>query len=233
MRKTADGKDYLVVATTRPETMLGDTAVAVHPEDERYQSLIGKTVVLPLANREIPIIADEYVDREFGTGVVKITPAHDFNDYEVGKRHSLPMVNVLTLNADIRDEAEIIGTDGKPLAGYEATIPADYRGLERFAARKKIVADFEALGLLDEIKPHDLKVPYGDRGGVPIEPMLTDQWYVSVKPLADVAIKAVEDGEIQFVPKQYETFTSLGCVIFKIGVSLANFWWGTPYSCVV
>ena len=139
--------------------MLGDTAVAVHPEDERYQSLIGKTVVLPLANREIPIIADEYVDREFGTGVVKITPAHDFNDYEVGKRHSLPMVNVLTLNADIRDEAEIIGTDGKPLAGYEATIPEDYRGLERFAARKKIVADFEALGLLDEIKTTRFESP--------------------------------------------------------------------------
>ena len=224
--KTADGKDYLVVATTRPETMLGDTAVAVHPEDERYQSLIGKTVVLPLANREIPIIADEYVDREFGTGVVKITPAHDFNDYEVGKRHSLPMVNVLTLNADIRDEAEIIGTDGKPLAGYEATIPADYRGLERFAARKKIVADFEALGLLDEIKPHDLKVPYGDRGGVPIEPMLTDQWYVSVKPLADVAIKAVEDGEIQFVPKQYENLYFSWMRDIQDSCISRQLWWG-------
>ena len=224
--KTADGKDYLVVATTRPETMLGDTAVAVHPEDERYQSLIGKTVVLPLANREIPIIADEYVDREFGTGVVKITPAHDFNDYEVGKRHSLPMVNVLTLNADIRDEAEIIGTDGKPLAGYEATIPADYRGLERFVARKKIVADFEALGLLDEIKPHDLKVPYGDRGGVPIEPMLTDQWYVSVKPLADVAIKAVEDGEIQFVPKQYENLYFSWMRDIQDWCISRQLWWG-------
>ena len=224
--KTADGKDYLVVATTRPETMLGDTAVAVHPEDERYQSLIGKTVVLPLANREIPIIADEYVDREFGTGVVKITPAHDFNDYEVGKRHSLPMVNVLTLNADIRDEAEIIGTDGKPLAGYEAIIPADYRGLERFAARKKIVADFEALGLLDEIKPHDLKVPYGDRGGVPIEPMLTDQWYVSVKPLADVAIKAVEDGEIQFVPKQYENLYFSWMRDIQDWCISRQLWWG-------
>ena len=224
--KTADGKDYLVVATTRPETMLGDTAVAVHPEDERYQSLIGKTVILPLANREIPIIADEYVDREFGTGVVKITPAHDFNDYEVGKRHSLPMVNVLTLNADIRDEAEIIGTDGKPLAGYEATIPSDYRGLERFAARKKIVADFEALGLLDEIKPHDLKVPYGDRGGVPIEPMLTDQWYVSVKPLADVAIKAVEDGEIQFVPKQYENLYFSWMRDIQDWCISRQLWWG-------
>ena len=183
-------------------------------------------MVLPLANREIPIIADEYVDREFGTGVVKITPAHDFNDYEVGKRHSLPMVNVLTLNADIRDEAEIIGTDGKPLAGYEATIPADYRGLERFAARKKIVADFEALGLLDEIKPHDLKVPYGDRGGVPIEPMLTDQWYVSVKPLADVAIKAVEDGEIQFVPKQYENLYFSWMRDIQDWCISRQLWWG-------
>ncbi|MCK3655521.1 valine--tRNA ligase [Pasteurellaceae bacterium Macca] len=224
--KTADGKDYLVVATTRPETMLGDTAVAVHPDDERYQSLIGKTVVLPLANREIPIIADDYVDREFGTGVVKITPAHDFNDYEVGKRHQLPMVNVLTLNADIRDEAEIIGTDGKPCHNYQADIPADYRGLERFVARKKIVADFEALGLLEEIKPHDLKVPYGDRGGVPIEPMLTDQWYVSVKPLAEVATKAVEDGEIQFVPKQYENLYFSWMRDIQDWCISRQLWWG-------
>ncbi|ACE62214.1 valine--tRNA ligase [Actinobacillus pleuropneumoniae] len=224
--KTADGKDYLVVATTRPETVLGDTAVAVHPEDERYQSLIGKTVVLPLANREIPIVADEYVDREFGTGVVKITPAHDFNDYEVGKRHGLPMVNVMTMNADIRAEAEIIGTDGKPLTTYEAKIPADYQGLERFAARKKVVADFEALGLLDEIKPHDLKVPYGDRGGVPIEPMLTDQWYVSVKPLAEVATKAVEDGEIQFVPKQYENLYFSWMRDIQDWCISRQLWWG-------
>ncbi|HDL4662823.1 TPA: valine--tRNA ligase, partial [Mannheimia haemolytica] len=224
--KTADGLDYLVVATTRPETMLGDTAVAVHPEDERYQALIGKSVILPLANREIPIIADEYVDREFGTGVVKITPAHDFNDYEVGKRHGLPMVNVMTLNADIRAEAEIIGTDGKPLSDYTAPIPADYQGLERFAARKKIVADFEALGLLDQIKPHDLKVPYGDRGGVPIEPMLTDQWYVSVKPLAEVATKAVEDGEIQFVPKQYENLYFSWMRDIQDWCISRQLWWG-------
>ncbi|WAX70432.1 valine--tRNA ligase [Gallibacterium anatis] len=224
--KTADGKDYLVVATTRPETMLGDTAVAVHPEDERYQSLIGKTVILPLANREIPIIADDYVDREFGTGVVKITPAHDFNDYEVGKRHQLPMVNVMTLNADIRDEAEIIGVDNKPLANYVAEIPEKYRGMERFAARKQIVADFEALGLLEEIKPHDLKVPYGDRGGVPIEPMLTDQWYVSVKPLAEVAIKAVEDREIQFVPKQYENLYFSWMRDIQDWCISRQLWWG-------
>ncbi|HHT7889423.1 valine--tRNA ligase [Pasteurella multocida] len=224
--KTADGKDYLVVATTRPETMLGDTAVAVHPEDERYQSLIGKTVVLPLANREIPIIADDYVDREFGTGVVKITPAHDFNDYEVGKRHQLPMVNVMTLNADIRAEAEIIGSDGKILENYTALIPTKYQGMERFAARKQIVADFEELGLLDEIKPHDLKVPYGDRGGVPIEPMLTDQWYVSVKPLAEVAVKAVEDGEIQFVPKQYENLYFSWMRDIQDWCISRQLWWG-------
>ncbi|HDR0673162.1 TPA: valine--tRNA ligase [Pasteurella multocida] len=224
--KTADGKDYLVVATTRPETMLGDTAVAVHPEDERYQSLIGKTVVLPLANREIPIIADDYVDREFGTGVVKITPAHDFNDYEVGKRHQLPMVNVMTLNADIRAEAEIIGSDGKILESYTALIPTKYQGMERFAARKQIVVDFEELGLLDEIKPHDLKVPYGDRGGVPIEPMLTDQWYVSVKPLAEVAVKAVEDGEIQFVPKQYENLYFSWMRDIQDWCISRQLWWG-------
>ncbi|OBX08610.1 valine--tRNA ligase [Gallibacterium salpingitidis] len=224
--KTADGLDYLVVATTRPETMLGDTAVAVHPEDERYQNLIGKTVVLPLVNREIPIIADEYVDQEFGTGVVKITPAHDFNDYEVGKRHQLPMVNVLTLNADIREQAEVFTFEGKPNQDYAAEIPANYRGLERFAARKQIVAEFEALGLLEEIKPHDLKVPYGDRGGVPIEPMLTDQWYVSVKPLAEVAIKAVEDGEIQFVPKQYENLYFSWMRDIQDWCISRQLWWG-------
>ncbi|WP_439236283.1 valine--tRNA ligase [Lonepinella koalarum] len=224
--KTAEGKDYLVVATTRPETVLGDTAVAVHPEDERYQSLIGKSVILPLVNREIPIVADDYVDREFGTGCVKITPAHDFNDYEVGKRHNLPMVNVMTLNADIREIAEIVGSDGKILENYTAVIPADYQGLERFAARKKVVADFEALGLLEEIKPHDLKVPYGDRGGVPIEPMLTDQWYVSVKPLAEVATKAVEDGEIQFVPKQYENLYFSWMRDIQDWCISRQLWWG-------
>ena len=224
--KTADGLDYLVVATTRPETILGDTAVAVHPEDERYQSLIGKTVLLPLANREIPIVADDYVDREFGTGVVKITPAHDFNDYEVGKRHNLPMVNVLTLNADIRDQAEVLNSDGKVNDDYQAFIPENYRGLERFVARKQLVAEFEALGLLDQIKPHDLKVPYGDRGGVPIEPMLTDQWYVSVAPLAKEAIRAVEDGEIQFVPKQYENLYFSWMRDIQDWCISRQLWWG-------
>ncbi|AWX15141.1 valine--tRNA ligase [Mergibacter septicus] len=224
--KTAEGLDYLVVATTRPETMLGDTAVAVHPEDERYQNLIGKTVLLPLVNREIPIIADDYVEKEFGTGVVKITPAHDFNDYEVGKRHHLPMVNVFTLNADIRDQAEVLTFDGKLHPDYQAIIPEDYQGLERFAARKKIVADFEQLGLLEEIKPHDLKVPYGDRGGVPIEPMLTDQWYVSVAPLAKEAIRAVEEGEIKFVPKQYENLYFSWMRDIQDWCISRQLWWG-------
>lgn len=224
--KTAEDLDYLVVATTRPETMLGDTAVAVHPEDARYQNLIGKSVILPIVNREIPIIADEYVDKEFGTGVVKITPAHDFNDYEVGKRHQLPMVNVLTLNADIREQAEVFTWEGKPNEHYQADIPERYRNVERFAARKQIVAEFDALGLLEEIKPHDLKVPYGDRGGVPIEPMLTDQWYVSVKPLAEVAIKAVEDGEIQFVPKQYENLYFSWMRDIQDWCISRQLWWG-------
>lgn len=224
--KTADGLDYLVVATTRPETMLGDTAVAVHPEDERYSALIGQSVVLPIANREIPIVADDYVEREFGTGVVKITPAHDFNDYEVGKRHKLPMVNILTKNADIRDVAEILNSDGRETKDYEAIIPEDYRGLERFVARKKIINDFEALNLLEKIEPHALKVPYGDRGGVPIEPMLTDQWYVSVQPLAKTAIEAVEQGEIQFVPKQYENLYFSWMNDLQDWCISRQLWWG-------
>ncbi|MBV7387417.1 valine--tRNA ligase [Pasteurellaceae bacterium TAE3-ERU1] len=224
--KTAEGLDYLVVATTRPETMLGDTAVAVHPDDERYQNLIGKTVMLPLVNREIPIVADDYVDREFGTGVVKITPAHDFNDYEVGKRHQLPMVNVLTLNADIRERAEVFDDKGREISDFEAIIPSQYQGLERFAARKLIVQEFDQLDLLEKIQPHDLKVPYGDRGGVPIEPMLTDQWYVSVAPLAKEAIRAVEDGEIEFVPKQYENLYFSWMRDIQDWCISRQLWWG-------
>ncbi|WJY14657.1 valine--tRNA ligase [Pectobacteriaceae bacterium CE90] len=202
--KTADGKDYLVVATTRPETVLGDTGVAVNPEDPRYNDLIGKEVILPLIGRRIPILGDEHADMEKGTGCVKITPAHDFNDYEVGKRHALPMINVLTFDGDIRQEAEIFDTNGETSTVYSDEIPSQLRGLERFAARKAVVAAFDELGLLEEIKIHDYTVPYGDRGGVVIEPMLTDQWYVRTAPLAKVAVEAVEDGQIQFVPKQYE-----------------------------
>ncbi len=179
----ADGSGHLVVATTRPETMLGDTAVAVHPDDERYRHLVGKQIRLPLADRLIPIVADDYVDPAFGSGCVKITPGHDFNDYELGKRHALPLINILDANATLNDE-----------------VPARYRGLDRFEARKLVVADFEALGLVEKIEPHTLPVPRGDRSGAVLEPWLTDQWYVRIAPLAEPAIKAVEDGRIRFVP---------------------------------
>ena len=223
---TADGKDYIIVATTRPETMLGDTAVAVNPKDERYQNLIGKNVMLPLVNREIPIIADDYVDMEFGTGCVKITPAHDFNDYEVGKRHNLPLVNVLTIDAAIREQAEAFNFDGSVNMEVDVTLPETYRGDDRFVARKKVVADLEALGLLEKIDDHALKVPKGDRSGVVVEPFLTDQWYVRVAPLAEPAIKAVENGDIQFVPKQYENMYFAWMRDIQDWCISRQLWWG-------
>ncbi|MFZ1874327.1 MAG: valine--tRNA ligase [Chania sp.] len=223
---TAEGKDYLVVATTRPETVLGDTGVAVNPEDPRYKDLIGKELILPLVNRRIRILGDEHADMEKGTGCVKITPAHDFNDYEVGKRHGLPMINILTFDGDIRQEAEVFDTLGEASTAYSSEIPAEFRGLERFAARKAVVAAFDELGLLDEIKPHDLTVPYGDRGGVVIEPMLTDQWYVRTAPLAKVAVEAVEQGEIQFVPKQYENMYFSWMRDIQDWCISRQLWWG-------
>ena len=183
----ADGSGALVVATTRPETMLGDTAVAVHPDDARYQAFIGKSIKLPITGRLIPIIADEYVEQDFGTGCVKITPAHDFNDYEMGKRHNLEIINILTDDAKINDVA-----------------PAEYQGLDRFVARKKIVEDLQASGVLIKIEDHKLKVPRGDRSGAVIEPYLTDQWYVAVEELAKPAIEAVKSGEIKFVPENWD-----------------------------
>ncbi len=180
-------KDFLTVATTRPETMLGDSAVAVDPNDERYQHLIGKTVDLPLCGRTLPIIADDYVDPEFGTGVVKITPAHDFNDYEVGQRHDLPLNNIFTIDAKINDQS-----------------PEAYRGMDRYVARKQIIKDLDALGLLDKIDDHKLMVPRGDRSNTVVEPLLTDQWYVKVQPLADPAIDAVKSGKIKFVPANWD-----------------------------
>lgn len=224
--KTAEGKDYIVVATTRPETMLGDTGVAVNPEDPRYKDLIGKEILLPIVNRLIPIVGDEHADMEKGTGCVKITPAHDFNDYEVGKRNQLPMINILTFNADIRESAEVFTTNGEASDVYSTEIPAKYQGMERFEARKAIVAEFEELGLLEEIKDHDLTVPYGDRGGVVIEPMLTDQWYVRAAPLAEPAVKAVEDGEIQFVPKQYENMYFSWMRDIQDWCISRQLWWG-------
>jgi len=176
-------RDYLVVATTRPETMLGDSALAVHPEDERYAHMVGKTVKLPLTDREIPIIADTYVERDFGTGVVKITPAHDFNDYQVGQRHNLPLINILTPSAAINDVA-----------------PEKYRGLDRYEARKQILADLENEELLVETKPHKLQVPKGDRTGQVIEPYLTDQWFVKMDTLGERGLKLANDGDVRFVP---------------------------------
>lgn len=179
--------EYIVVATTRPETMLGDTAVAVHPEDERYAKYIGKMIDLPLCGRQIPIIADDYVDPEFGTGCVKITPAHDFNDYEMGVRHNLPMINIFTDEASINNE-----------------MPEAYRGLDRFDARKQIVADFEAAGLLEKIVPHKLMIPRCDRTNQIVEPYLTDQWFVDAKTLAKPAIEAVKNKDIKFIPQNWE-----------------------------
>lgn len=204
-----DGSGHLTVATTRPETMLGDTAVAVNPNDERYKALIGKTITLPLVGREIPIIADDYVDQEFGTGCVKITPAHDFNDYEMGQRHSLPMINILTDDAHINSSA-----------------PEKYQGMERFDARKAVVADLDELGLLEKIDNHTLKVPRGDRSGVVIEPYLTNQWYVKTAPLAEEAVAAVEDGRIEFVPKQYENMYFSWMRDIQDWCISRQLWWG-------
>ncbi|PTU75584.1 valine--tRNA ligase [Pseudomonas indoloxydans] len=225
-KKTAEGKDYLIVATTRPETMLGDSAVAVHPEDERYKALIGSYVELPLVGRRIPIIADDYCDPEFGTGCVKITPAHDFNDYEVGKRHNLPLINIFDKNAAVLTTAQVFNLDGSVNEQIEANIPAQFAGLDRFEARKQIVAAFEAAGLLEKIEDHALKVPKGDRSGTVIEPWLTDQWYVSTKPLAEKAIAVVESGEIQFVPKQYENMYFSWMRDIQDWCISRQLWWG-------
>ncbi|MDH5357066.1 MAG: valine--tRNA ligase [Gammaproteobacteria bacterium] len=204
-----DGSGHLVVATTRPETMLGDTAVAVHPEDERYQHLIGKTITLPLVGREIPIIGDDYVDREFGTGCVKITPAHDFNDAEMGQRHNLEKINILTIDAAINENA-----------------PEKYRGLDRYEARDVIVHDLKELGLLEGIKDHTLMVPRGDRSGAVIEPLLTDQWYVKADVLAEPAVKAVQEGKIKFVPANWDkTFYNWMDGIQDWCIS-RQIWWG-------
>ena len=183
----SETQEYLIVATTRPETMLGDTAVAVHPDDERYKHLVGKEIALPLSDRRIPIIADRYVDQEFGTGCVKITPGHDFNDYDMGKRHDLPIINILNDDASLNTD-----------------VPTAYQGLDRYEARKQVTADLDGLGLLDKVEDHMMAVPRGEKSGVVVEPYLSDQWYVKIQPLADPAIEAVENGSIEFVPKNAE-----------------------------
>jgi valyl-tRNA synthetase len=228
LKEPVDGLDYIVVATTRPETMLGDAAVAVHPDDERYKNLVGKEVVLPLTDRTLPVIADDYVDPEFGTGCVKITPAHDFNDYEVWSRHkdseafkALPakgLINIFSKDAKIKsdeiqdfeighrapDKDGLTWSDGDVTEITTYVIPEKYRGLDRYEARKQIVADLDAEGLLEKIEDHKLMVPRGDRSHAVVEPYLTDQWYVKIQPLADPAIKAVEDGDIKFVPENWD-----------------------------
>ncbi len=210
IRYPVEGSDEaLIVATTRPETLLGDMAVAVHPEDERYQHLIGKHVRLPLAERTIPIIADDYVDKEFGTGCVKITPAHDFNDYQVGNRHHLEPLGIFTLDAKINEFA-----------------PAEYQGMERFEARKRIVADLEAQGLLVEIKAHKLMVPRGDRTHAVIEPMLTDQWYVAMDGIARRALQAVADGEVKFVPDNWTHVYNQWLENIQDWCISRQLWWG-------
>ena len=224
--KTQDGKNYLVVATTRPETLLGDTAVAVNPEDARYQHLIGQTVTLPITGRIVPIVGDDKaVDMEFGTGCVKITPAHDFNDYETGKRHNLPMINIFDSSAHILPEMQIF-TDLQTKEPQLETTPSEYAGLERFAARKKMVEQSEAEGWLEEIKPHDLKVPKGDRSNTIVEPWLTDQWYVSIEKLAKPAIEAVEDGRTEFVPAQYKNMYMAWMRDIQDWCISRQLWWG-------
>ncbi len=204
-----DGTGYLVVATTRPETMLGDSAVAVHPDDERYRHLVGRQLRLPLAGRNIPIIADAYVDPAFGSGCVKITPAHDFNDYEVGQRHGLPLINILTPEAALNDN-----------------VPPAYRGLDRGVARARVVDDLQALGLVERIEPHKLTVPRGDRTNAVLEPLLTDQWFVDIKPLAAPAIHAVEAGHIRFVPENWSGVYFEWMRKIKDWCISRQLWWG-------
>jgi valyl-tRNA synthetase len=221
----ADGSGHLVVATTRPETLLGDTAVAVHPEDERYRHMIGQQVRLPLTGRLVPIVADDYVDPAFGTGCVKITPAHDFNDFEVGKRHQLPLINVLDRDARILAEFQSLACGTYDVTGSEAC-PESLAGLDRIIARKKILAVAEGEGWLVKTEPHSLKVPRGDRSGVVIEPWLTDQWYVKTDVLGKQALKAVEDGRIQFVPKQYENMYFSWMRNLQDWCISRQLWWG-------
>ncbi len=205
----AEGTGHVTIATTRPETMLADVAVAFHPDDERYRGLDGRRLALPLTGRTIPLIADEFADPAFGTGCVKLTPAHDFNDYEVGQRRGLPLLNILTADAKVNDEA-----------------PAAYRGLDRFEARKRVVADLEAAGLLEKAEPHRLTIPRGDRSGAVIEPWLTDQWYVRIAPLAGPAIRAVEDGRIRFVPENWDRTYFEWMRNIKDWCISRQLWWG-------
>ncbi len=222
---TQDGKNYLVVATTRPETLLGDTAVAVNPSDERYAHLVGKTITLPITGRVVPIVADDYVEKDFGTGCVKITPAHDFNDYELGRRHSLPLINILDERANILAAMEVY-PDLQTREPELETTPSEYAGLERFAARKFLVEQAGDQGWLEDIEDYALKAPRAERGGTIVEPWLTDQWYVAVKELAKPAIDAVEDGSIEFVPAQYKNMYMSWMTDLQDWCISRQLWWG-------
>ncbi|WP_201510301.1 valine--tRNA ligase, partial [Psychrobacter alimentarius] len=222
---TQDGKNYLVVATTRPETLLGDTAVAVNPSDERYAHLVGKTITLPITGRVVPIVADDYVESDFGTGCVKITPAHDFNDYELGRRHSLPLINILDERANILPAMEVY-PDLQTREPELETTPSEYAGLERFAARKFLVEQAKDQGWLEDIEDYALKAPRAERGGTIVEPWLTDQWYVAVKELAKPAIDAVEDGSIEFVPAQYKNMYMAWMTDLQDWCISRQLWWG-------
>ncbi|WP_201592037.1 valine--tRNA ligase [Psychrobacter fozii] len=222
---TQDGKNYLVVATTRPETLLGDTAVAVNPSDERYAHLVGKTITLPITGRVVPIVADDYVEKDFGTGCVKITPAHDFNDYELGRRHSLPLINILDERANILPAMEVY-PDLQTREPELETTPSEYAGLERFAARKFLVEQAGEQGWLEDIEDYALKAPRAERGGTIVEPWLTDQWYVAVKELAKPAIDAVEDGSIEFVPAQYKNMYMSWMTDLQDWCISRQLWWG-------
>lgn len=224
--KTAEGKDYLLVATTRPETLLGDTAVAVNPSDERYKSVVGKDLILPLVGRRIPVVADIHADMTAGTGCVKITPAHDFNDNAVGKRHKLCMLNIFTEDARVREECEVFDTNGVKTDAVSGFIPEKYRGMDRFDARDAMVKDLQDLGLLDHIEDHKLSQPFGDRGGVPIEPLLTDQWYVKASVLGKPAVEAVKDGRIKFVPAQYTNMYYSWMNDLQDWCISRQLWWG-------
>ncbi len=223
---TKDGKPYIVIATTRPETMFGDVAVMVHPEDARYLDLIGQEVELPFCSRCIPVIADEQVDINFGTGCVKVTPAHDFHDYEVGQRHQLPLMNIFNQDASLRHHLEVFASDGTAQPNLNLALPVAYQGQDRYQVRKQLIQDLDAQGLLEKVLPHQLVLPMGDRSGVVIEPMLMDQWYVHVAPLAQQAVDSVQAGKMSFVPKQYENMFFSWMRDVQDWCVSRQLWWG-------
>ncbi|WWO99195.1 MAG: valine--tRNA ligase [Candidatus Dasytiphilus stammeri] len=224
--KTKQGKTYLVVATTRPETLIGDTAIAIHPQDDRYQTLVGKFVLLPIIKRRIPIIADENIEMHKGTGCMKVTPAHDFHDYEIAQRHKLPMINILNFDGTIRTCCEIFDYHGNKSNIYSSILPKIFHNLERNNARETVLSWLTRLNLLESRQPHDLVIPYGDRSGVIIEPMLTDQWYLRTQPLVNKALEAVQYGELKFIPKKYEKIYLSWMHNIQDWCISRQLWWG-------